>query len=70
MHAGMDQNDELPIPPSKPKTKKELIKEQKARELEILQNKGLNSIYKRLAKGLHPDLEQNLENRSQNFLNS
>lgn len=63
MHAGMEKNDELPPPPSKPKTKKELAKEQKVRELEALQNKGLNSIYKRLAKGLHPDLEQDLEKR-------
>jgi hypothetical protein len=50
-------------PPPKQKSKKELLKEQKIRDLEALQNKGLNTIYKRLVKELHPDLEQNPEKR-------
>lgn len=40
------------------KTKKEMLKEEKAYELEKLKSKNINSIYKRLAKELHPDLEQ------------
>jgi hypothetical protein len=41
----------------KKKTKKQLLKEQQAREIEDLQKKGLSKIYKQLAKTLHPDLE-------------
>lgn len=43
---------------SKPKTKKELEKELKERELAEMQKKGLSTIYKQLAKVFHPDLEQ------------
>ncbi len=43
---------------SKPKTKKQIEKETKIQELENLQKKGLSTIYKQLAKVLHPDLEQ------------
>lgn len=50
-------------PPPKEKSKKELLKEQKALELEALQNKGISSIYKRLAKSFHPDLEQDPKKR-------
>ena len=42
----------------KPKTKKQLEKESRRKELEELQKKGLSSIYKQLAKAFHPDLEQ------------
>ncbi|MEI8366171.1 MAG: hypothetical protein WCF65_07105 [Parachlamydiaceae bacterium] len=42
----------------KPKSKKEQQKEIKEKELETLQKKGLGTIYKTLAKCLHPDLEQ------------
>ncbi|MBA3957322.1 MAG: hypothetical protein H0X51_02845 [Parachlamydiaceae bacterium] len=52
---------EQPLP--KQKSKKEMLKVQKARDLETLQNKGLSNIYKRLVKELHPDLEQDLEKR-------
>ena len=46
-------------PPNKPKSKREIQKEQeKAQELEALQKKELSSIYKQLAKEFHPDLEQ------------
>ena len=48
---------------SKPKTKKEILKEEKARQLEEWKNKGIGTLYKRLAKELHPDLEQNPERR-------
>lgn len=44
-----------------PKSKKQLEKERKAKELEELQQKGLGSIYKQLVKVFHPDLEQDLE---------
>ncbi len=54
-----------PPPPPKPKTKKEQLKEQQALELESLQNKGLNSIYKRLVKELHPDLEQDANKKAE-----
>lgn len=49
--------------PPKPKTKKELLKEEKARQIEEWKNKGIGAIYKRLAKVLHPDLEQDAEKR-------
>lgn len=39
-------------------TKKQLEKEQKMKEAEALQKKSLSTIYKQLAKALHPDLEQ------------
>lgn len=45
-------------PKSKPKTKRMLEKEKKAKDFENLQKKGLSTIYKQLAKALHPDLEQ------------
>lgn len=51
--------------PERKKTKKQLLKEQKAQELELLQNRTLGSIYKQLAKELHPDLEQNPEIRKE-----
>lgn len=54
-----------PQPAPKKKSKRELLKEEKARDLEALQNKGLNSIYKRLAKELHPDLEQDAAKRTE-----
>ena len=41
----------------KPKSKKELEKEERAMQLENLQKKGINSLYKQLAKAFHPDLE-------------
>ncbi|MBA3722565.1 MAG: hypothetical protein H0W88_09215 [Parachlamydiaceae bacterium] len=48
----------------KPKNKKELQKEIKAQNLEELQKKGLNTIYKKLAKAFHPDLEMNPEQKA------
>jgi hypothetical protein len=42
----------------KPKSKREIQKEIKAKELENLQHEGLGKLYKQLAKALHPDLEQ------------
>jgi hypothetical protein len=41
------------------KSAKELKKEAKQKELEDIQKNGIGGIYKRLAKKLHPDLEQN-----------
>lgn len=55
-------------PPPKQKSKQELLKEQKARELETLQSKGISNIYKRLAKELHPDLEQDSKKRAEKDL--
>ncbi len=40
-----------------PKSKRELEKEMKEKELEALRKKGLGTIYKQLVKALHPDLE-------------
>jgi len=40
------------------KTAKQLEKEEKERQLEEARNKNISSIYKQLAKALHPDLEQ------------
>lgn len=45
-------------PPSKPKTKKQLQKELRERQLEEAYKKGLGTIYKQLARAFHPDLEQ------------
>ena len=63
MEGVMDGNKNKTPPPPKQKSKKELLKEKKALELETLQNKGLSTIYKRLVKELHPDLEQDPEKR-------
>jgi hypothetical protein len=60
-----DKQENTSQPPPKTKTKKELLKEQKAMELEALQNKSLSTIYKELAKELHPDLEQNPQVRKE-----
>ncbi len=43
------------------KSKQTLAKEKKAQELENIQKKSLSTIYKQLAKTLHPDLEQDQE---------
>ena len=56
------------LPPSKPKSKKQLEKEEKVRQLEALKNQGIGSIYKRLVKELHPDLEQDPEKRTEKDL--
>lgn len=54
-----------PPPPPQKKSKKQLLKEENERALAELQNKGLNSIYKRLAKAFHPDLEQDHNKRAE-----
>jgi hypothetical protein len=48
----------------KPKTKKQLQKEQRRREAEELQKRSLNTIYKQLAKTFHPDLEPDVEQKA------
>lgn len=59
LNAAMSEKESFNVPPPpKQKSKKELDKEKKARDLEDLQSKGLNNVYKRLVKLLHPDLEQ------------
>lgn len=50
---------------SKTKSKKQMQKEEKLKDLESLKNKNFNVIYKRLAKELHPDLEQDPVIRTQ-----
>lgn len=47
----------------KPKNKKQIQKEQKAKEFEALQKRELSTIYKQLAKVFHPDLEQDFEEK-------
>ena len=49
---------------NKPKSKNELLKEAKAQELEQLQKNGIGSIYKKMAKVYHPDLEQDPEKKA------
>jgi hypothetical protein len=49
----------------KNKSKKQIEKETKEAEIEELKGKSLSSIYKSLAKIIHPDLEQNPEKRNQ-----
>lgn len=53
--AGIEQEESSE---HKPKSKKEIQKEKKAKELEEVQKKGLGGIFKQLAKAFHPDLEQ------------
>lgn len=45
------------------KTKRQLEKEERARQAEQLRNKSIASIYKQLAKVLHPDLEPDAERK-------
>lgn len=60
---------EIPSPPpSKKRSKKESVKEQRSRELEELKSKGIGGIYKRLVKEFHPDLEQDPERRAEKEL--
>ncbi|MCE5294147.1 MAG: hypothetical protein LLF94_05985, partial [Chlamydiales bacterium] len=59
--ADADARQESKQQESPKKSKKQLIKEQKEEELASLQKQGLSSVYKQLAKTLHPDLEQNQE---------
>ena len=49
----------------KKKSKKQIEREVKEAEIEELKGKSLSSIYKSLAKIIHPDLEQNPEKRIQ-----
>lgn len=49
--------DKKERPSSKRKTKKQLENELKQNQMEELQKKSLNSIFRQLAKVLHPDLE-------------
>lgn len=49
---------------TKTKTKKQSAKEAKRQAVEELQSKSLQSIYKQLARTLHPDLEQDAEKRA------
>jgi hypothetical protein len=42
---------------AKPKSKKQLEKEKKEKEIEEVKNRSIGTIYKQLAKILHPDLE-------------
>lgn len=51
------KEDEVPPSKEKKKTKKQIEKEKREDELRSLQKKGLSTIYKQLAKVLHPDLE-------------
>jgi hypothetical protein len=44
--------------PKRRKTKKQLLREERMRQAEEIRNKSIASIYKQLAKVLHPDLEQ------------
>jgi hypothetical protein len=44
-------------PPDNRKTKRQLEKEERTRQAEQLRNKSIASVYKQLAKVLHPDLE-------------
>jgi len=46
-----------------PKTKKQLEKELKKRAFEEMQKKSLSGMYKQLVRVLHPDLEQNPEQK-------
>lgn len=65
LHKKAEEN-EIPLEtPARKKSKRELLKEEKARQLEKLQSKNINNIYKRLAKELHPDLERDPVKRAE-----
>lgn len=51
--------------PTRPKSKRRLQQEERARQVEELRSKSIASIYKQLAKLLHPDLEPNPARRQQ-----
>jgi len=61
------ENEGFQKPPRK-KTAKQLEKEEKERQLEEARNKNISSIYRQLAKALHPDLEQDEEMKMQKEL--
>lgn len=61
----MEELEEQEEPVIKPKTKKQLQKEAKVQELEKLQQKGIGTIYKQLAKIFHPDLEHSSERKAE-----
>ena len=50
-------------PPARRKSKRQLEKEERARQAEQLRNKSIASIYRQLAKVLHPDLEPNADRK-------
>ncbi len=50
-------------PPENRKTKRQLEKEERTRQAEQLRNKSIASVYKQLAKVLHPDLEPDAERK-------
>ena len=50
-------------PPCKPKSKKQLLKEQQKNEFYELQKRELGAIYRQLAKIVHPDLVQDPEEK-------
>lgn len=58
----IDQNNEFNTGQRK-KTKKQEEKERKEKLAEELKNKSINSVYRELAKAIHPDLEQDAELR-------
>jgi hypothetical protein len=49
--------------PAHRKTKRQLEKEERTRQAEQLRNKSIASVYKQLAKVLHPDLEPDAERK-------
>lgn len=58
MDSAKDKIENIDSKPQKPKSKKEIEREEKAKKLELLQKNGIGNIYKQLAKAFHPDLEQ------------
>lgn len=46
------------------KTKKQLEKEEREKQIAEIKNKSIGRIYKQLAKVLHPDLEQDIEQKA------
>jgi hypothetical protein len=58
-------DDGIPEPRPRKKSKKQLAREAQQKELEDLKQRGLKTIYKELAKILHPDLESDSVIRQQ-----
>lgn len=58
-------NEKEKIHTSRKKTKKQLEKEEREKQIEEARTKNIGSIYRQLAKVFHPDLERNEEMRIQ-----
>jgi hypothetical protein len=62
---GAAMEEKMDSPSSEKKTQKQRKSEARQSEIEEMQKKSLNSIFRQLAKALHPDLESDSEKKSE-----